>query len=270
MAHRPERRASCTKRLLLPNFLLATLCACGLLRLAPEPRIPMPSELLREPGASGCLAVLLPGRWDRMEAFRSAGFATRPEAAGADLGLVAVDAHIGYYRDEILVPRLHRDVIEPGRTRVGTRVGGRAGAGDSGRVWLVGTSLGAVGSLVYWRSHPEEVAGLVLIAPYLGEDEVLAEIRRAGSLQRWSPPLPLPDHEFGRRIWRTLRDATAPDSPLPVLLAYGTRDEFAPGHRLLARELPATRVFTRPGGHDWETWGELWGDVLASGAVCDE
>lgn len=266
------------KRLLLPNFFLAALCGCGLARIAPEPRTPMPSELLHEPGASGCLAVLLPGRWDRMEAFRRAGFASRAEAVGAELGLVVVDAHIGYYRDEVLVPRLHRDVIEPVRTRFGDRAGAqrgdrlgdRPGAPGSGRIWLVGTSLGAVGSLVYWRSHPGEVAGLVLIAPYLGEDEVLDEIRRAGSLQRWSPPLPLAEDDFGRRIWRTLRDATAPGSPVPVLLAYGTRDDFAPGHRLLARELPESRVFTRPGGHDWATWGELWGDVLASGAVCEE
>lgn len=42
------------------------------------------------------------------------------------------------------------------------------------------------------------------------------------------------------------------------------------GHRILARELPATRVFTHPGGHDWDTWGELWGDVLASGAICED
>jgi len=216
----------------------------------------MPSEMLREAEDSACLAVLLPGRWDRMEAFRKARFPERAEAAGVDLGLVTADAHIGYYRDELLVPRLHQDVIAPLRAR------------GAERIWLVGASLGGVGSLVYWKSHPEEIAGLVLLAPYLGEADVLDEIRRAGSLQQWRPPRPLAYDDFGRRIWLTLQQITAPDSPTPVLLAYGTRDDLGPGHRLLARELPETRVFTRDGGHDWNTWAELWSGVLASGEVC--
>jgi len=241
---------------ILAAFLLTIAAGCALPRIAPQARTPMPSEVLRETDASDCLAVLLPGRWDRMGAFRKARFPERSEAAGVDLGLVATDAHIGYYRDQLLVPRLRQDVIAPLRAR-GTR-----------RIWLVGTSLGGVGSIVYWKSHPEEVAGLVLIAPYLGEEDVLDEIRRAGSLQQWRPPHPLASDDFGRRIWLTLQQLTAPDSTTPVLLAYGTKDDLAPGHRLLARELPETRVFTHPGGHDWKTWAELWSEVLASGEVC--
>ncbi|MGD2114643.1 MAG: alpha/beta hydrolase [Acidobacteriota bacterium] len=249
---------------LVAALLLATTSACNLTLLAPATRNPIPSEILRPVAAgSDCLAVLLPGRWNRMAAFSKAGFADRAEVAGVDLGLLAVDAHIGYYRDEILVPRLEQDVIEPARTR----------PGGAQRIWLVGTSLGAVGSLIYWREHPDEIDGLVLIAPYLGEDttgedDVLDEIRRVGSLQQWTPDRPLTDDDFVRRIWLTLRDATAPGSTIPVLLAYGTRDDLAPGHRLLARELPETHVFTRDGGHDWGTWAELWSDVLASGLVC--
>lgn len=237
-------------------FLLTTAAGCALPRIAPQARTPMPSEILREAGESDCQAVLLPGRWDHMGAFRKARFSERSDAAGIDLGLMAVDAHIGYYRDEILVPRLQQDVIAPLRAR------------GAQRIWLVGTSLGGVGSIVYWKSHPEEIAGLVLIAPYLGEEDVLDEIRRAGGLQHWQPHLPLASDDFGRRIWLTLQQLTAPGSPTPVLLAYGTKDDLAPGHRLLARELPEARVFTRDGGHDWDTWAALWSDVLASGAVC--
>lgn len=251
---------------LFSALLLSLTTGCGLTRLAPETRTPIPSEVLRETGASPCLAVLLPGRWDRMDAFRKAGFAESATAAGVDVGLVAVDAHIGYYREETLVPRLRQDVIEPARTRTGPR--------GTGRVWLVGTSLGAVGSLIYWHRHPDEVAGLVLIAPYLGrkggEDSVLDEIRRAGALRAWSPAGPVADDDFERRIWLTLRDLLAPGSTTPVFLAYGTGDDLSPGHRLLARELPETRVFTRDGGHDWKTWSRLWSDVLNRGAICAE
>lgn len=260
----PPRTLRALLPALLSTFALTLTTGCGVSLLAPETRDPIPSTVLREPFRDpGCVAVLLPGRWDRMSAFRKAGFAKRVETAGLDLGLVAVDAHIGYYREETLVPRLRQDVIGPAR------------AGGAERIWLVGTSLGAVGSLIYWNRHSDEVAGLVLIAPYLGEDrgaedDVLEEIRRAGDLQAWTPPGPVADDDFERRIWLTLRDLTAPGSTTPVVLAYGTDDDLAPGHRLLARELPEARVFPRDGGHDWKTWGRLWSDVLESGDMCGE
>ena len=52
-----------------------------------------------------------------------------------------------------------------------------------------------------------------------------------------------------------------------LVLGYGTRDSLAPANRLLAATLPAERVFTADGGHDWQTWGELWRTILASGQV---
>ena len=253
MARSPDRLSRST----IPAHLLALLLAAGGCTLiSPEPETPMPSEVLREAGTSGCTAVLLPGRWDRMSGFGDAGFAERSERAGVDVGLAAADAHIGYYREEVLVPRLRQDVIGPLLSGEATQ-----------RVWLVGTSLGAVGSLIYWNEHPEQVAGLVLVAPWLGEEELLEEIRAAGDLQDWRPET-IAEDDFGRRIWQVLRRVTAPESHIPVLLAYGTGDDLAPGHRLLARELPDERVFTVDGGHDWDAWGALWSRVLSSGILC--
>ena len=252
-------------RLLLPALLLAlALGGTGCSLLSPETRVPMPSETLREAGPSGCTALLLPGRWDRMDAFDEHGFAEAAEAAGLDLGLVAADAHIGYYREESVAPRLKADVVEPLLER-------RRAVGDpDARVWMVGTSLGAVGSILYRFRHPDQVAGLVLIAPFLGEpdaeDGVLEELRAAGSLAAWRPAEPVAEDDFERRIWLGLREILASDTP--VLLAYGTEDDLAPGHELLARELPEERVFRRPGGHDWPIWTLLWEDVLASGEIC--
>ena len=241
----------------LGAILAVGLCAswsCSL--LVPPARVPMAQKVLRETPASGCAAILLPGRWDRVERFEEAGFPERAERAGVDLGLIEADAHIGYYRERSVVPRLEQDVIGPARAR-GAR-----------HVWMVGTSLGGIGSLVYWDAHPDQVAGLVLIAPYLGEDEALDEIRRAGSLRAWQPPADVAGDDVGHRVWRILRKLLTSESAPPVVLAFGTGDDLAPGHRLLARELPADRVFERPGGHDWDTWAALWSDVLASGEVC--
>jgi len=243
-------------------LLAALLCASwGCSLVVPPARVPMASKVLRPTPASGCTAILLPGRWDRMERFEEAGFPERAERAGVDLGLIEADAHIGYYRERTVVPRLEQDVIGPALRRE---------TGGTRSVWMVGTSLGGIGSLVYWDAHPSEVAGMVLIAPYLGEDDVLEEIRQAGSLQAWNPSADRDQDDVGHRIWRILQELLSTDDAPPVLLAFGTGDDLAPGHRLLARELPPNRVFERPGGHDWGTWAALWSDVLASGAVCVE
>jgi hypothetical protein len=92
---------------------LALLLGGGCSLLVPEPRVPIPSETLREAGPAGCTAILLPGRWNRMEAFREQGFGAAVDEAGLDLGLVAADAHIGYYREESVAIRLAADVVGP-------------------------------------------------------------------------------------------------------------------------------------------------------------
>ena len=239
---------------LLLAAILSASWSCSL--LVPPARVPMRSKVLSPTPASGCTAILLPGRWDRMERFEEAGFPERAERAGVGLGLIEADAHIGYYRKRTVVPRLEQDVVGPARSR-GAR-----------HVWMVGTSLGGIGSLVYWDAHPSQIAGMVLIAPYLGEDEVLDEIRRAGSLQAWQTPADREQDDVGHRIWRILQELLGSESAPPVFLAFGTGDDLAPGHRLLARELPPSHVFERPGGHDWDTWAALWSDVLAGGGIC--
>ena len=72
------------------------------------------------------------------------------------------------------------------------------------------------------------------------------------------------DH-IGRKLWRSLKPyATQKDpSGKPALfLGYGLEDRLAPGHRLLSASLPADRVFTTAGGHDWPAWKRLWAEML--------
>ena len=42
-------------------------------------------------------------------------------------------------------------------------------------VWLAGASMGGMGTLLYERSRPGELDGLVLLAPYLGDRGLLEE-----------------------------------------------------------------------------------------------
>ncbi len=55
-------------------------------------------------------------------------------------------------------------------------------------IWLAGTSLGGIGALLYLRDHPDDLAGVLALAPYLGEEGVIREIERAGGPASWQPP----------------------------------------------------------------------------------
>lgn len=197
------------------------------------------------------LVVLLPGRFDDAEDFARAGFIAMARARGVEADFLAVEAHLGYYRARTIVPRLHADVMVPAH---------RAGYT---RIWLLGISLGGMGALLYLKDHPESVAGAALLSPYLGRDGLVADIARAGSLAAWQPPQDcLRESVCG--LWRWLRDQSlagaGADSPL--WLGYGERDRFPAAHRLLAEALTAERSLRIAGGHDWDTWRQLWSALL--------
>jgi hypothetical protein len=70
-------------------------------------------------------------------------------------------------------------------------------------------------------------------------------------------------------LWRWLQTQTqaAQDPAMkgpPLYLGYGQDDRFAFSHRLLAAALPAGRVATTPGGHDWPEWKRLWQSLLST------
>jgi len=183
--------------------------------------------------------------------------------------LLAVAAHLGYYRNRSVLDRLHQDVILPARAR------------GVEEIWLVGISLGGVGALLYEAEHPGEIAGAVLLAPFLGNPPIIEEVTAAGGLAGWKPgPAPAGEEDFQRRLWRFLHArltppapstggaGAAPGRPAPRLyLGWGEDDSFAGANRLLADALPAEAVLTVPGGHDWPPWRDLFAGLLARGAL---
>jgi pimeloyl-ACP methyl ester carboxylesterase len=125
------------------------------------------------------------------------------------------------------------------------------------RLWLGGISLGGYLALCAAQENPQALAGLCLLAPYLGSHIVTSEVSRAG-LDRWEPaPLAADDDE--RRIWRFIQSRPA---GLPIHLGLGRDDRFSARHRVLADALPPEEVDTIPGGHDWMTWQRLWENFL--------
>ena len=197
------------------------------------------------------LLVLLPGSYSVPEEFEQEGFvqAVHDHRLAADLLLV--DAHVGYYHRRTIVDRLQADVIVPARAR-GYR-----------HIWVAGVSIGGLGALLHAEAQPGELDGLVLLAPYLGTPLVAKDIANAGGLAAWrAPPFPV-ELDLDAGLWRWLQQQTSAGARGPQLwLGYGRSDRFAANAAVLQQALPATQVFTAPGGHDWPVWTGLWQRML--------
>jgi pimeloyl-ACP methyl ester carboxylesterase len=231
--------------------LLATAC------FRPQPAT-VPLRVLDLPGGGGdssCLVVFLPGRGDRPEDYLRQDFPGALRKAGSRCQTIGVDSHLGYFAERSITQRLREDVIAPAKAR------------GVEEIWLVGISLGGLGSVLYARDYPEDVDGLVLLAPYLGDKAVIEEVAGAGGLRSWKLPQGTPEADL-RRAWAWLQGYAEPGSDRPELyLAFGASDRFARANGLLGEVLPRERVFTLPGGHNWRTWKRLWQAFLDSGQV---
>jgi pimeloyl-ACP methyl ester carboxylesterase len=186
--------------------------------------------------------VLLPGRFEAPQNFRERGVFQQAAELRPRARIAAPDLHFSYYKERTSVDRLREDVIGPARDR-----------GD--RITLAGVSLGGLGSLLYALEQPGEVDEILLCAPYVGDPEILDEIRASGGLRKWNPGDPA-DDDFQRKLWRGIRDQWVLGGKAPrIRLAVGRDDRMLPGSRLLRDELLADEdYFEIEGGHNWQAW----------------
>jgi pimeloyl-ACP methyl ester carboxylesterase len=197
--------------------------------------------------------VMLPGAYQTLEEFAAQGFAEALQRRGIAADIAFVDVEFANLTDRSALALLQQRVIEPARS---------AGCCS---LWLGGISLGGYIALQYAAERTHErnagVDGLCLLAPYLGNRMVIAEIDRAGGLEAWRAQKLAPIEEE-RRIWRFI--GTLRESRLNCHLGYGRADRFAAAHALMATALPSCDVDVVAGGHDWPTWLRLWENFLDS------
>lgn len=209
----------------------------------------------RVPSRSGQNAthlwVMLPGAYMKPDDFLRAGFAEAIHSRGLPHDIALLEATISEVVDGTALAFL-QDYL-----RTTAELPAR-------QVCVLGISLGAqlamlclarAGSDAPQSQAAARVARAHVMAPYLGPRDLLAEVAACGRLADGAlPPNGQIDNE--REIWRWLQDTTAHKPPL--YLGYGSEDRFADAHALMARSLPADRVDTQPGGHDWPVWTVLW------------
>jgi hypothetical protein len=231
---------------LLPLLAAALLAGC-----AAERPGPVATERYAD-GNGGTLLVLLPGRGDGASSFRKSGFVELLRKKEPGAAIVGAELTRSHYAAGSAPERLREDVILPGR---------RDGYLD---IWLIGVSMGATGALLYELEFPGELAGIVLLAPYLG-DEKLVEALAAGredprdGPESWKRDLLSPSRMAD--LWKRLADL--PESERKkVFLCWGSDDPFASAARLLAPLLPAENAAVLPGGHEWRTWKRLMDELM--------
>lgn len=196
------------------------------------------------------LLVALPGAGDRAQDLIDQQFVRALRERQLPVDVFAVDVQLDNYLDGNVVRQLADKVITP--------------AQEAGwhSIWLMGISLGGMGALAYVRERPRDIAGAILLAPFLGTRGLIAEVTRAGGLDLWHPgAIAQGDEERHLVAWLKYKQAGDLDTP-PVYLGYGHEDRFAAASQLLSQRLLAERIVTAAGGHDWPTWLALWCRML--------
>lgn len=233
-------------RISLPALLITSGCAA---LFQPKTLAEVPVETYGKVPQAQELVVLLPGIRDRVEDFTKQGFIKIAQPyleAQAGTALLAVDAHWGYYRERTIDARLSADIVQRYADK---------------RLTFVGISLGGFGALLMATQHPDRVERLVLLSPFLGEDDYayLEQLQQRGPTDRSD------DEDLTRTLNRSWRFLLDPERRIPVTIAYGEDDDFSPYYQHLAAQNPANLQFIRiRGDHDWDTWRTLW-TALAPG-----
>ena len=241
----------------------------SLLAFGCYPPTKVPIDTLRYEAPAGLhdrLFVFLPGNGDKPSAFERHGFLKAVRDRGLPVDMIAVNAHLGYYMNGTIFTRLKEDVIDPAKAR------------GYKKIWLIGNSLGGYGSLSYARQYPHDITGIVLLGPFLGDKNIIREIREAGGLQKWEPGAIgnssqadwdkqlwkwMKDSQQQEEFWYWLKDCEGEKGCFPkIFLGYGKSDRFAYGQNLMAGILPQKHVVVVDGGHNWSTWKELWNIIL--------
>ena len=198
------------------------------------------------------LFVFMRGIGGSNATFEEEGLVDDVRGLNLPFDMAAPNAHLGYYTGRTLIVRLKEDVIDPAR------------AEGKENIWMVGFSMGGLGSLLYELERPGDIDGICLVAPFLGDEEIIDEIHAAGGVRSWSPGDYDPVEDWQRMMWHWIKDNVAGDAPVPIFLGYGTEDEFATANALLAELLPEDRVVAIPGAHDYPTFKALWKRFLES------
>jgi enterochelin esterase-like enzyme len=225
--------------------ILCLLSGCVFIA-KPAPIIPTQLIAATESSDNKQLVIVLPGMGDNLKRLDRSGFAVVVQRHLPNADVMLVELTLPYYMEGRATQRLHDEVIAPARQR---------GYRD---IYLAGASMGGMGVLMYERDHPNQLSGLILMAPYMGEAELMQEIEAAGGVAQWDPgpvPAELNRDLVPREEWRVVKSwVNNPERARNVWLICGRKDQFYQAAGLVAALLPSDRYIVQDGGHKWTVW----------------
>ena len=204
-------------------------------------------------GRSKNLFIFMRGLGGSNQSFADAGMVDEVKNRNIPFDIIAPNAHFAYYSERTLIERLHNDVVLPAVNQGYTNI------------WLVGVSMGGLGSMLYLKEHPEYIDGVYLIAPFLCYDQILDEIIAAGGVRQWDPGSYDPDEDWQRMFWDWIKDEITDKRTIPIFHGFGRSDEYNKGQNLFTTVIPSNRVIIIEGGHDIKTIKSLWDIFLDRG-----
>ena len=240
-------------KFLAPLLAALALASCAAVE---KPRALIPTETVaaRAPGAATRMVIVLPGRGDDLGALRETGMVKAIQDGMPDAEVVLVELTMPYYVEGRSVQRLHEEVVLPARKR---------GIRD---IYLVGASMGGMGTLLYEREFPGQMKAIVLMAPYMGDGRIIGEIKAAGGLTQWRPgpvPAKVDGDNVAREEWRLAQSWIGnPGRARDVWLICGDQDSFYPAAQMIAPLLPAQNTMAPAGGHAWRVWTPAAAEVF--------
>jgi hypothetical protein len=115
---------------------------------------------------------------------------------------------------------------------------------------------------LYATEHSDLVDGIILLAPFLGDEAAIQKIVDNGGIDNLAAvQAEIKDYEYA--VWSWLREASNGSEPTPIILGYGLSDDMAPGYRALTDVVEPSSVYTLEGGHKWTAWRPLWDKIAA-------
>lgn len=240
---------------MIPAFRNSFLLLALFLSACAVTKVPMDTLSYPGPASSNkTLVIALRGLGGSVKDFEDYGFVDALHRVYPSYDLICPDAHFGYYRKRSLLVRLQEDVIQPAREK------------GYEHIYLVGVSLGGLGSLIALRDNPDWYDGVVLLAPYSGDEDLHEAVEHylAGEGDAPWNDTDLSDSDRSlAKLWQWILASQQLFLREDFLwLGYGTSDRLS-GHELLAKQLPAEKVLTMDGGHRATVFVELWQRILA-------
>ena len=201
------------------------------------------------------IIIFLPGLLDTAETFQEEQFFTIARKAGIKADMVAASIHIKHLIEEIMIERIEKDVFRYIKNE------------GYENIWLVGMSLGALNSLLFYQKYAKDICGVVTLAPYIADESLTQELQQAGRLDNWSPKSVENKKVLKQKLqflWQWFQQQDSKNNLNHIYLGYGKQDRYLNSIMLLQNIIRKKNVIIVEGKHDWVTGQKIWRQQLLS------